>query len=262
MDARLREAIENGDRPAVEALLAAHPELADATHHDAQGAQDRESGSQDGEGGTQDGEEGTQDGEEGSQDGEGVSQEGVSAVLFAVYRRQEEIAGMLLEARGRPPDVFEAAAMGLDDALDDLLGRADAAAVEGVSPDGFTALHLAAYFGHAEAVRRLLRAGADVHAVSRNDSRLYVLNSGAAGGDVGVVEALLAGGADPDSRQAGGYTPLMGAAAAGSRGMVDRLLGAGGDPASTSEDGRTAADLARERGHPDLADRLDAAVAG
>lgn len=234
MDDRLRDAIENSDRQAVQRMIDENPELAREAYDDA----------------------------DGTHDGEGGSQGSVSAALFAVYRRQREIAEMLLEARDRPPDVFEAAAMGLDNDLDELLHDADATTVEETSPDGFTALHLAAYFGHAEIVRRLLRAGADVHAVSRNDSRLHPLNSGAAGGDVGVVEALLAAGANPDARQAGGYTPLMGAAAAGSERITDRLLEAGADPASTSEDGRTAADLARERGHPDLAERLDAADTG
>ena len=63
--------------------------------------------------------------------------------------------------------MFEAAALGYADRLAEELetgGRAQA-----VSADGFTALHLAAYFGKAEAARRLLDAGAEVDAVSQND---------------------------------------------------------------------------------------------
>ena len=186
------------------------------------------------------------------------SDEGISAPLFALYRRREEIARTLLGARSRPADLFEAAALGLEDRVEHLLGGEPAAGIAALASDGFTALHLAAFFGRAEVVRRLLAAGAEVEAVARNATRVRPLHSAVAGGSDAIVEALLAAGADPEARQAGGYTPLMGAAAGGSEPLVRRLLVAGADRDATNDETKTAADIARGRGH----ERIAALIAG
>jgi len=178
---------------------------------------------------------------------------GISAALFALYRRREEIARTLLAVRGRPADLFEAAALGLEDRVELLLGADPARDVGAMAPDGFTALHLAAYFGRAEVVGRLLAAGAEVEAMARNATRVRPLHSAVAGGSDAVVAALLAAGAGPETRQAGGYTPLMGAAAGGSEPLARRLLAAGADRRLTNDEGETAADIARKRGHPGIA---------
>src|SRR5919206_3337257 len=70
------------------------------------------------------------------------NEQGVSALLFALYHRNAAARDALLAA-GAEVGPAEAAALGR---LDEL----DPAARSG---DGFTALHLAAYFGGAEAVR-------------------------------------------------------------------------------------------------------------
>lgn len=178
----------------------------------------------------------------------------LSAVMLAAYHRQPGIGLALLEARG-PADLFEAAALGLDQRVRQLVAF-DPRAVVARSPDGFTALHLAAYFGHADIVRILLDEGVDVGPVADNDSRVRPLHSAVAGGHADVVDQLLDAGADVDVRQEGGFTPLMGAAAAGSEGLVRRLLDAGADAAARTDDGKTALDLARERGHEGLAELL------
>ena len=77
------------------------------------------------------------------------------------------------------------------------------------SADGFTALHFAAYLGGADAVRVLIEAGSDVHAVARNDMRVQPLHSAAALGDVTRVRAAAPkAGADPNATQQGGFVPL------------------------------------------------------
>jgi ankyrin repeat protein len=179
--------------------------------------------------------------------------EGVSAVLFALYRRLEEIARTLLGARSRPADLFEAAALGLRDRVEHLLGAEPGPEVGASAPDGFTALHLAAYFGRPEVVRRLLAADAEVEAVAQNATQVRPLHSAVAGRSEAAVEALLAAGADPEARQAGGYTPLMGAAAGGSEPLVRRLLAAGADREAVNDNGETAAAVARSHGHSAIA---------
>jgi hypothetical protein len=134
----------------------------------------------------------------------------VSPILQARYEgREDDLAALL--AAGPELDVFEAAAVGATERLAELIAG-DPGLVEAWSADGFTPLHLAAYFGHVEGVRLLLAAGAEVGAVARNDLGVQPLNSAAASQAVGaraaVARLLLDAGADPNSEIAGGFRPL------------------------------------------------------
>ena len=174
--------------------------------------------------------------------------EGVSAVRRAVYAGQDEIANVLLDANPAL-DVFDAAATGRTRGLTELL-EADAELVRAWSSDGFTALHLAAFFGHDEAVELLLEGGADANAVARNaELTVAPLHSAAAGAHAKIVAALLENGADPNARQGGGFTPLHAAAQNGDRESVEALLESGADPALANDEGRTPGELARAAGH-------------
>jgi adenosylhomocysteine nucleosidase len=180
--------------------------------------------------------------------------DGVSAVLLARYRFDRPTMDAILAADPEI-DVFEAAALGRLDRLDAAL-FADPGLVRAYSPDGFTALHLAAFFGKPEAVHRLLSAGAPVDAFTHNDLANQPLHAAAAGRSVEICRALLAAGADVNARQHGGFTPLHEAAQQGDDEKVELFLSAGADPMLRAEDGRTAADLAEAAGHVDVANRL------
>jgi ankyrin repeat protein len=130
----------------------------------------------------------------------------VSEIRQALYRGDRERARALV-AGGAPLNEFDAAALGDVDTLRSLIA-ADPAVAQSWSADGFTALHFAAFLGGAESVRVLLDAGADVHAVARNDMRVQPLHSAAALGDVEACRMLLDAGADPNAQQQGGYVPL------------------------------------------------------
>ena len=80
--------------------------------------------------------------------------------------------------------------------------------VNGLAYDGWTALHLAAFFGHVDAARILLEAGADIQAISANSLRNTPLHAATAGKHAEVALFLLEQGADPHAVDAGGYTPL------------------------------------------------------
>ncbi len=181
-------------------------------------------------------------------------EQGVSLLLTALYHRQPEMVEAILARRGEL-DLFEAAALGHVEALRERLDE-DGGATTAFSPDGFTALHLACFFGNEQSTALLLERGAGVAIEARNPMKVLPLSSAAAGGNVEVVRLLLEAGADVESRQAGGFTPLMGAAAGGKREMVEMVLARGADRCAKSDDGRTAADLARERGHAELAELL------
>jgi uncharacterized protein len=178
---------------------------------------------------------------------------GATPIRWALYHRHGTLAAWL--ASQLAPDLHDAAALGDAAALDALLdGGAD---VQAWCPEGFQAIHLAAFFARAEALHRLLAAGADANAKARHPAGMRPLHSVAASRDASIVARLLAAGADPDPQQAGGYTALMAAAMHDLGAMVDALLAAGADTAVRADDGRSAADMARDAGHLALASRLD-----
>ena len=154
-------------------------------------------------------------------------------------------------------DICEAAAVGADERVQQLLGE-DAGAAARRSPDGFTPLHLASFFGHEQAARLLVAGGADVNVRAENANRVAPLHSAAAGGHTAIAELLLDAGAAPDETQEGGFTPLHSAAHNGDLRLVERLLQDGADPRRATDDGRTAVDLAAEAGHEEVLDRLRA----
>jgi ankyrin repeat protein len=182
------------------------------------------------------------------------NESGLSAVLAAIYRHHHEIVSALLAA-DPGLDVFDAAAVGDVDRLEDLLD-ADPAQSTAFAPDGFFPLALAAFFGQPAAVRVLLERGADVAVTARNPMRVQALHSAVAGCNAEAVRILLEAGADPNVHQHGGWTPLQGAAAQGDDEVVDLLLAHGADPSATNDGGRDAASLASEHGHAALAERL------
>lgn len=112
---------------------------------------------------------------------------GVSALLQARYRWNDELVDAI-RAAAPPLDQFDAAAFGELELLGDPLAW---------SGDGFTALHLAAFFGQVEAVRLLLARGAVVDAVSRNGLAVPPLQSAAAAGEREIAHLLLNAGARP-----------------------------------------------------------------
>jgi uncharacterized protein len=170
--------------------------------------------------------------------------EGVSALMRAHYRSDRGATQALLEA-APDLDVFEAAAFGDLDRLTALLAGD---AVDAVSGDGFTPLHLAAFFGKPEAVTLLLARGAEVDARGRGWMTGTPLHSAVSARHVDVVEILLAAGADPNARQSGGWTPLHGAAHNGDVASVALLLTAAADPSAVNDDGASVLSLAEERG--------------
>lgn len=181
---------------------------------------------------------------------------GPSPLLLAVYAGSPDIVTLL-----RPRvilDACEAAAVGDVDHLRALLDG-DAAQVHARSGDGWTPLHLAAFFGRREAVDLLLARGAPVSAVSGGQERNQPLNAALAGAcDAVIVRALVAAGADVNAPGAGGVTPLHVAASRGQEELVRFLVREGASPAAQSDDGTTPADIAAARGHAALADVLRA----
>jgi ankyrin repeat protein len=179
--------------------------------------------------------------------------QGNSALLLAAYVGAPEIADALTGA-GAPMTVFEAAALGRADTVRDLL-TITPALLHAHAHDGWTLLHLAAFFGHSALARMLLDRGADVGAVSRNAMANTPLHSAVAGRRLETARLLLDRGADPNV-PAQGLTPLHLAAHGGHQPLCELLLAFGADTQLVDWNGRTAADLAAEQGHTALAGYL------
>lgn len=185
---------------------------------------------------------------------------GVSAIMTARYRADRAVTDALLAA-DPDLDVFEAASLGYSDRLVEDL-TADPELSTAFSADGYTALHLAAFFGKAEAAHLLLDAGADVNVTSRNEMLVQPLHSAAAGRHHEVCRILLIAGADVDATQRHGYRPLHAAAQHGDDELVELFLSAGADPSARLDDGATPADLAERAGHDDVARRIREVASG
>jgi ankyrin repeat protein len=156
----------------------------------------------------------------------------VSAILEALYRGDRDAARDA--ASGAELDVLEAAALGDSDRVRELV-TADPDLVDLRSPDGFTALHYAAFFGTADAARVLLELGADPGAVAQNDMRVQPLHSAVAVDANETARLLLDAGADPNAVQEGGFRPIDAAAHNGNDELYALLLERGADPPAPTE---------------------------
>ncbi len=170
------------------------------------------------------------------------NQTGASAILQARYEGRHELVAVLREKAGEL-DVFEAATLGDVPRLRALLDG-NVSLAKSYSGDGFTALHLATFFGQPETAEELLRCGADPNAVATNSMKVAVINSAAASGRADLVNMVLRAGANPNARQMMGYTALHAAAAHDSVEMVQALLDAGADPTLVNDEGQSPADKA------------------
>ncbi|WP_396201486.1 ankyrin repeat domain-containing protein [Gemmatimonas sp.] len=181
---------------------------------------------------------------------------GEPLVLHACYMGASELADLL--HMGRPFDACEAAALGDVHALRTCLENDDDSRVRR-SSDGWTPLHLAAFFGRDDAVTLLIDHGAPLDAHSTNALRNSPLHAALAGNTLPVlVRRLVFAGADVTARDAHGNTPLHLAASRGYEPLCDLLLARGADAHAISDDKSTPAMLAIARGFPELGAKLAA----
>lgn len=178
---------------------------------------------------------------------------GASPILTALTRGRAESLAALLGARPQLTP-FEAVALGMDELVGAFVAE-QPELVTAYAPDGFTALHLAAYFGQVTTATLLLDCGADVAAVSQDDAEGTPLHA-AAPRHLGMCVLLLAHGTPVNARQGGGFTALHAAARFGEQAIVQLLIGNGADPCIEADNGKTAADVAYEFEHDAVAEYL------
>jgi ankyrin repeat protein len=179
---------------------------------------------------------------------------GDSPILQAVYHAHTQLAELLLK-KAPELNIFEASAVGDAKRIRELL-EADAIQVNSYAHDGWTPLHLASFFGRQEAALVLLENGADLHALSKNETCNTPLHAAVAKGNADLVKLLLAAGADANAKTGNGWTPLHHAAFTGNQEITRILLAQRPDANAKNDKGQTALMIAVEKGHPEIADLL------
>ncbi|WP_192954668.1 ankyrin repeat domain-containing protein [Gallaecimonas mangrovi] len=169
--------------------------------------------------------------------------DGVSPVLYACYLGHFILAQEL--ATRVDLDIWEAAALNDVEAINRVLDE-NAALVSLLARDGFSPLHLAAFFGAVEALALLIEKGADVNLAADNDTAVRPLHSSVAGVSaplrLSCSGALLAAGADVNAKQTGGFTALHGAYHQADEPLIALLLAHGADANAKADDGRLPAE--------------------
>jgi len=179
---------------------------------------------------------------------------GETPVMSALYRGHMEIVDALVAA-GAPLDLFAASALGRRDIVEARLAE-DPSGVTRLSYDGWTPLHLAAFFGQVEAAELLLAHGAGINARSINAIYNTPLHAAVAGGRVDSALALIEAGAEVNAADGGGHTPLHIAAEAGYVPIVEALLRRKADPHAVDAEDRTPLARAAARNHTEVIDLI------
>ena len=185
---------------------------------------------------------------------------GNTALIIAVNSGHEALADLLFDA-GVEPGLHEASAIGDTSRVRAALER-DPEQLDAHSPEGFTALALAAHFGHLEVMRVLIESGADVNRVATHHLAVTPLHAALFGRQVAAAVLLVERGADVTLARGGsgwkraGWTPLHYAAGMGFSALVQPLLDRGADPTRRDEAGQTPIDVAIDASHNEIADVL------
>ncbi len=188
-----------------------------------------------------------------------LTEEGITPVLFSIYYGKLDLSKEIFQISPNR-NLFEAAALGdLEETKKRIVEFPEE--INSLSKDGWSALHLASYFGHLEIVRALIDAGADLSLTSKSKMSFgnTALHSAIATGKREVVELLLDKGADVNAIQdPGKITPLhIAASRPGSIEIIQILLKKGADKTKLSEEEQTPYAIALEKGNEAEARELE-----
>lgn len=150
--------------------------------------------------------------------------------------------------------LLEAAYLGQLEEVERL--AAEGTAVDFADSEQRTPLMMAAFNGHTSVLQFLMEKGAKLD--SRDSNGRTALMYASSGPFEEAVAFLLKQGAEVNAQGTQeGFTALMTAASEGLLGVVQLLLANGADPSLLDKDGDTAASFARQNGHTEVIELLE-----
>lgn len=178
--------------------------------------------------------------------------QGISLLQYAAYLKNAD-AVQIIRKYKPDLDIFEAACIGDENTIYNLLsGNPDL--INSFSPDGFTILGLASFFGHISIVKSLLKNGADPNIPSDNQLKVTPIHSACAISNLQIAKLLISYKADVNARQLQGVTPLHSAAHNGQTLLVKLLIESGADINAIMDNGLTPLNLAQEQKFTETSD--------
>jgi ankyrin repeat protein len=185
---------------------------------------------------------------------ESKTEEGISILQFAAYCRNFSAIDLL--KRHKPTlDFFEAACIGDLNTINQILDTTHDH-LNSFSPDGFTALGLATFFGNFQVVKQLLDKGANPNTASNNSFKVAPIHSACAISAVDLAELLINHGANVNAKQMNGVTPLHSAAHIGQTKLAKLLIDHGADIHAKTDNGQTPLLMAMEKNFQEMAELL------
>jgi ankyrin repeat protein len=180
--------------------------------------------------------------------------QGISLLQFAAYCRNN-FAIDILKKYNQNLDIFEATSVGDNKRVNQLLDK-DTELINSFSPDGFTALGLASFFGHISLVKLLLDKGANPNIASNNQFKVTPLHSACAISATDIAELLIKHGSDVNVKQMQGITPLHSAAHNGQTKLSKLLIENGAEINAKMENGKTPLFMANEKNFQETAELI------
>jgi uncharacterized protein len=181
--------------------------------------------------------------------------QGISLLQFAAYCRNKEAVDIIRTYHDKL-DIFEAASLGETDTLIQLAEK-QPDQINAYSPDGFTPLGLATFFGHIDLVKLLIEKGANPNIAANNPFKVTPLHSACAISNYDIAEMLIKNGAEVNARQMQGVTPLHSAAHNGQPRLAKLLIDNGADVNSKTDTGQTPLFMAKEKKYKAVIELLE-----
>ena len=182
------------------------------------------------------------------------TEQGISLLQFAAYCRNS-FAVDLLKRYKQKRDIFEAASIGDTETIKQLLDKTPGL-LNSFSPDGFTPLGLAAYFGYLSPVKLLLDKGANPNIASNNQFKVAPIHSACAISNFDIAALLIRHGADVNAKQMQGVTALHSAAHNGQTKLSKLLIDNGADINAKMDNGQTPLFMANEQNFQETAELI------